>query len=169
VLLRRALARSAACLALAVVAGSGAPAQQPAVTGTEEMDVANGLPVGPSRPAAAPSCRAPSSGGAREGFDCGCIEEDQWCGTADCGFGGCFVRGCGGCCGWRHIPLNEDGCGVCCDDATSHTCVYGQTCCGDICCPEDTPVCCQPPDGSPRFCCLEDQKCDLQQRRCIPR
>jgi hypothetical protein len=57
----------------------------------------------------------------------------------------------------------------CCDDATSHTCVYGQTCCGDTCCPEDTPVCCQPPDGSPKFCCLEEERCDFRERKCVPR
>ena len=103
------------------------------------------------------------------GSACGCREEDQYCGTADCRFGGCGPRGCGGCCGYYGIPVSEDGCGVCCNEDTGHVCGYGAICCGRGCCPEDRPVCCEPPDGSPAFCCAEDERCDPQARRCVPR
>jgi len=102
---------------------------------------------------------------------CGCREEDQDCSSPDCRIAACGVRGCGGCCGIGGVPISEDGCGVCCNEATSHTCGYGAICCGEGgCCPEETPVCCQPPDSTfPAFCCLEDQRCDVQERRCVPR
>src|SRR5262249_58532991 len=116
----RVLGGIGACLAMALFVGNRVLAQQLPEGGAPIAGIASvrstrsvqsckapissalplfGEPAGPDRPSG-------------EGGQCGCLEEDQWCGRADCTFGGCCPRGCGGCCGGRCGSLGGDGFGV---------------------------------------------------------